>query len=132
VYIGIVYSYLPFMILPLYSNLEKHDPTLLEAAADLGAHPFTAFRRVTLPQSLPGVIAGSLLVFIPAVGEYVIPELLGGANTLMIGRVMWNEFFNNADWPMASAVTCAMVLLLLVPMAMFQHFQAKEQEGRRR
>ncbi|KVD73722.1 spermidine/putrescine ABC transporter permease [Burkholderia sp. ABCPW 14] len=132
VYIGMVYSYLPFLVMPLYAHLVKMDLRLLEAAYDLGAKPWKAFVQITLPLSKNGIIAGCLLVFIPAVGEYVIPELLGGANTLMIGRVMWNEFFNNADWPMASAVTCAMVLLLLVPMAMFQHFQAKEQEGRRR
>ncbi|WP_323118686.1 ABC transporter permease subunit [Burkholderia alba] len=132
VYIGMVYSYLPFLVMPLYAHLVKMDLRLLEAAYDLGAKPWKAFVQITLPLSKNGIIAGCLLVFIPAVGEYVIPELLGGANTLMIGRVMWNEFFNNADWPMASAVTCAMVLLLLVPMAMFQHFQAKELEGRRR
>ncbi|MBN3852964.1 MULTISPECIES: ABC transporter permease subunit [unclassified Paraburkholderia] len=130
VYIGMVYSYLPFLVMPLYAHLVKMDLTLLEAAYDLGAKPWRAFLEITLPLSKNGIIAGCLLVFIPAVGEYVIPELLGGANTLMIGRVMWNEFFDNADWPMASAVTCAMVLLLLVPMAMFQHFQAKELEGR--
>ncbi|EPZ86712.1 ABC transporter, permease protein [Burkholderia cenocepacia K56-2Valvano] len=129
VYIGMVYSYLPFLVMPLYAHLVKMDLRLLEAAYDLGAKPWKAFVQITLPLSKNGIIAGCLLVFIPAVGEYVIPELLGGANTLMIGRVMWNEFFNNADWPMASAVTCAMVLLLLVPMAMFQHFQAKEQGG---
>ena len=131
VYIGMVYSYLPFLVMPLYAHLVKMDLTLLEAAYDLGAKPWKAFVQITLPLSKNGIIAGCLLVFIPAVGEYVIPELLGGANTLMIGRVMWNEFFNNADWPMASAVTCAMVLLLLVPMAMFQHFQAKQLESRR-
>ena len=103
-YIGIVYSYLPFMILPLYSNLEKHDHTLLEAAVDLGATPFRAFLRITLPLSMPGVIAGSMLVFIPAVGEFVIPRLLGGTDSLMIGRVLWDEFFSNRDWPVASAV----------------------------
>jgi putrescine transport system permease protein len=130
VYIGMVYSYLPFLVMPLYAHLVKMDLTLLEAAYDLGAKPWRAFVEITLPLSKNGVIAGCLLVFIPAVGEYVIPELLGGANTLMIGRVMWNEFFDNADWPMASAVTCAMVLLLLVPMALFQHYQAKELEGR--
>ncbi len=131
VYIGMVYSYLPFLVMPLYAHLVKMDLTLLEAAYDLGAKPWKAFLQITLPLSKNGIIAGCLLVFIPAVGEYVIPELLGGANTLMIGRVMWNEFFNNADWPMASAVTCAMVLLLLVPMALFQHFQAKQLEARR-
>jgi putrescine transport system permease protein len=128
VYIGMVYSYLPFMVMPLYAHLVKMDLTLLEAAYDLGAKPWVAFTRITLPLSKNGIIAGSLLVFIPAVGEYVIPELLGGADTLMIGRVMWDEFFNNMDWPMASAVTVAMVLLLLVPMAVFQHYQVKELE----
>ncbi|VBR10574.1 ABC transporter permease subunit [Burkholderia pseudomallei] len=128
VYIGMVYSYLPFMVMPLYAHLVKMDLTLLEAAYDLGAKPWVAFTRITLPLSKNGVIAGSLLVFIPAVGEYVIPELLGGADTLMIGRVMWDEFFNNMDWPMASAVTVAMVLLLLVPMAVFQYYQVKELE----
>ncbi|KDR26334.1 MULTISPECIES: ABC transporter permease subunit [Caballeronia] len=131
VYIGMVYSYLPFLVMPLYAHLVKMDLTLLEAAYDLGAKPWKAFVQITLPLSKNGIIAGCLLVFIPAVGEYVIPELLGGADTLMIGRVMWNEFFNNADWPMASAVTCAMVLLLLVPMALFQHFQAKQLEEKR-
>ena len=128
VYIGMVYSYLPFMIMPLYAHLVKMDLTLLEAAYDLGAKPWTVFTRITLPLSKNGIIAGCLLVFIPAVGEYVIPELLGGSNTLMIGRVMWDEFFRNMDWPMASAVTVAMVLLLLVPMAVFQYYQVKELE----
>jgi putrescine transport system permease protein len=132
VYIGMVYSYLPFLVMPLYAHLVKMDLTLLEAAYDLGAKPWKAFLQITLPLSKNGIIAGCLLVFIPAVGEYVIPELLGGADTLMIGRVMWNEFFDNADWPMASAVTCAMVLLLLVPMALFQYAQAKELEEKRR
>jgi putrescine transport system permease protein len=131
VYIGMVYSYLPFLVMPLYAHLVKMDLTLLEAAYDLGAKPWRAFWQITLPLSKNGIIAGCLLVFIPAVGEYVIPELLGGANTLMIGRVMWNEFFDNADWPMASAVTCAMVLLLLVPMALFQYSQAKALEEKR-
>lgn len=129
VYIGMVFSYLPFMIMPLYAHLVKMDLRFLEAAYDLGAKPWKAFLQVTLPLSKNGIIAGSLLVFIPSVGEYVIPELLGGSDTLMIGRVMWEEFFNNVDWPMASAVTCAMVLLLLVPMALFQHYQMKEMEG---
>src|SRR5580698_7315195 len=120
VYIGIVYSYLPFMILPLYANLEKHDVALLEAAADLGARPFTTFRRVTLPQSVPGIIAGSLLVFIPAVGEYVVPSLLGRTDQLMIGRVLSDEFFENRDWPLASAVAILMLLLLVVPIMLFQ------------
>jgi putrescine transport system permease protein len=126
VYIGMVYSYLPFFILPLYANLVKMDLRLLEAAYDLGARPWQAFWQITVPLSRPGVIAGAMLVFIPAVGEYVIPEMLGGADTLMMGRVMWGEFFNNADWPMASAVTCVMVLLLLVPLALFQYNQVKQ------
>ncbi|MET3624868.1 ABC transporter permease subunit [Burkholderia ambifaria] len=129
VYIGMVYSYLPFMVMPLYAHLVKMDLTLLEAAHDLGATPWSAFWRITLPLSRNGIVAGSLLVFIPAVGEYVIPELLGGANTLMLGRVMWDEFFNNMDWPMASAVTVTMVALLLVPMALLHYSQA-EAEGR--
>jgi putrescine transport system permease protein len=128
VYIGMVYAYLPFFILPLYANLVKMDMRLLEAAYDLGAKPWRAFWQITVPLSRSGVIAGAMLVFIPAVGEYVIPELLGGANTLMMGRVMWNEFFNNADWPMAAAVTCVMILLLLVPLAIFQYNQAIEIE----
>ncbi|AKJ67691.1 binding-protein-dependent transport system inner membrane component [Pandoraea thiooxydans] len=131
VYIGMVYSYLPFLVMPLYAHLVKMDFTLLEAAYDLGARPWKTFVHVTLPLSKNGIIAGCLLVFIPAVGEYVIPELLGGANTLMIGRVMWDEFFSNSDWPMASAVTCAMVLLLLVPMMLFQYFQMQQVEQRR-
>jgi len=125
VYIGIVYSYLPFMILPLYSNLEKHDVTLLEAAADLGAHPFTVFRRITLPLSVPGIAAGSLLVFIPAVGEYVIPSLLGRSDQLMIGRVLSDEFFENRDWPVASAVAILMLLLLLVPIMLLQRVERR-------
>jgi putrescine transport system permease protein len=129
VYIGIVYSYLPFMILPLYSNLEKHDLTLIEAAADLGARPFTAFRRITLPQSLPGIIAGSLLVFIPAVGEYVIPSLLGRTDQLMIGRVLSDEFFENRDWPVASSVAIFMLMLLVVPIMLFQRFEKRTLEA---
>jgi putrescine transport system permease protein len=124
-YIGIVYSYLPFMILPLYANLEKHDPTLLEAAVDLGCRPFRAFLSITLPLSKPGVIAGAMLVFIPAVGEFVIPRLLGGTNSLMIGRVLWDEYFNNRNWPVASAVAMAMLLLLVLPIMVFQHYQAQ-------
>ena len=129
VYIGIVYSYLPFMILPLYSNLEKHDNTLLEAAADLGCRPWKAFLKITLPLSLPGVVAGSLLVFIPAVGEYVIPALLGGPDSLMIGRVLWDEFFANRDWPLASAVAIALLVLLVVPIMYFQRAQGREAGG---
>lgn len=126
VYIGIVYSYLPFMILPLYANLEKHDLTLLEAAADLGARPLRAFVRVTLPQSLAGIVAGSLLVFIPAVGEYVIPTLLGRTDQLMIGRVLSDEFFENRDWPVASAVAILVLLLLVVPIILFQRLERRE------
>ncbi|HTY93153.1 MAG TPA: ABC transporter permease subunit [Steroidobacteraceae bacterium] len=131
VYVGIVYSYLPFMILPLYSNLEKHDAALLEAAADLGARPFTSFLRVTLPLSLPGIIAGSLLVFIPAVGEYVVPSLLGRTDQLMIGRVLSDEFFENRDWPLASAVAILMLLLLVVPIMLFQHSGGRQMESHR-
>ncbi len=131
VYVGIVYSYLPFMILPLYSNLEKHDPALLEAAADLGARPLSAFLRVTLPQSLPGIVAGSLLVFIPAVGEYVIPTLLGRTDQLMIGRVLSDEFFENRDWPVASAVAILILLLLVIPIMLFQRMQRRELEAGR-
>jgi len=132
VYIGIVYSYLPFMILPLYSNLEKHDNTLLEAAQDLGAGPIRSFLRVTLPLSLPGVVAGSLLVFIPAVGEYVIPSLLGRTDQLMIAKLLSDEFFLNRDWPRASAVAIAMLMLLVVPIMIFQHFQNKELQANKR
>jgi putrescine transport system permease protein len=126
VYVGIVYSYLPFMILPLYANLEKHDLTLLEAAHDLGCGPVRAFFRITLPLSCPGIVAGSLLVFIPAVGEYVIPSLLGRTDQLMIARLLSDEFFINRDWPRASAVAVAMLLLLLVPIMIFQRFQNRE------
>jgi putrescine transport system permease protein len=126
VYIGIVYSYLPFMILPLYANLEKHDVTLLEAAADLGARPWRAFLAITLPQSLPGIVAGSLLVFIPAVGEYVIPTLLGRPDQLMIGRVLSDEFFENRDWPVASAVAIVILALLVVPILCLQRLERRE------
>jgi putrescine transport system permease protein len=131
VYVGIVYSYLPFMILPLYANLEKLDVALLEAAADLGARPFTAFLRVTLPQSVPGIIAGSLLVFIPAVGEYVVPSLLGRTDQLMIGRVLSDEFFENRDWPLASAVAILMLLLLVVPIMLFQRSGNRQLQAHR-
>jgi putrescine transport system permease protein len=124
IYIGIVYSYLPFMILPLYTSLEKMDLTLLEAALDLGSRPFKAFLTITLPLSKQGIIAGSLLVFIPAVGEFVIPALLGGPEQLMIGKVLWTEFFSNRDWPVASAVAIALLLLLLMPIALLQRAQA--------
>lgn len=129
-YIGIVYCYLPFMILPLYANLVKLDQRLLEAAYDLGARPWQAFTRITLPLSRSGIVAGCMLVMIPAVGEFVIPEMLGGPDTLMIGRVLWGEFFNNRDWPAASAVAIVMLLLLLVPILVFNRQQQKELEGR--
>lgn len=127
VYLGIVYSYLPFMILPLYANLVKLDESMLEASADLGARPLSTFFHVTLPLSMPGVIAGFLLVFVPAIGEFVIPELLGGPQTLMIGRVLWSEFFSNRDWPVASAVAIAMLVILVVPVMIFRRAQAKEE-----
>jgi putrescine transport system permease protein len=127
VYIGIVYSYLPYMILPLYAMLEKMDSALLEAAADLGARPFQRFLDVTLPLSLPGILAGSMLVLIPAIGEFVIPSLLGGPNSLMIGRVLWDEFFANHDWPVASAVATAFLILVAGPIALYQHLQMQEQ-----
>lgn len=130
VYVGIVYTYLPFMILPLYSTLVKLDDSLLEAASDLGAKPATTFWTVTVPLSLPGVIAGCLLVFIPAVGEFVIPALLGGPDTLMIGRVLWNEFFSNRDWPIASAVAVVMLFVLVIPIMLLRRAQAAE-EGQR-
>ncbi|HEY2418703.1 MAG TPA: ABC transporter permease subunit [Steroidobacteraceae bacterium] len=129
VYVAIVYSYLPFMILPLYSNLEKHDRSLLEAAADLGAAPWKVFLRVTWPLSIPGVVAGSLLVFIPAVGEYVIPSLLGSANQIMIGRVLSDEFFENRDWPVASAVAILILIVLLGPIILFQRYRSRELEA---
>jgi putrescine transport system permease protein len=132
VYIGIVYSYLPFMILPLYANLEKHDLTLLEAAQDLGSGPVRAFFRITLPLSVPGIVAGSLLVFIPAVGEYVIPSLLGRSDQLMVASLLSDEFFRNRDWPRASAVAIAMLLLLLVPIMIFQYIQNREMRAARR
>jgi putrescine transport system permease protein len=128
VYLGIVYSYLPFMILPLYANLERHDHDLLDAAADLGARRWQGFLDVTLPLSVPGIVGGCLLVFIPAVGEFTIPALLGGADTLMIGRVLWDEFFISRDWPVASAVSVVLLLLLLAPILWFQRIQAREQE----
>jgi putrescine transport system permease protein len=131
VYLGIVYSYLPFMILPLYANLERLDLDLLDAAADLGARRWQAFLDVTLPLSVPGIVGGCLLVFIPAVGEFVIPALLGGADTLMIGRVLWDEFFISRDWPVASAVSIVLVLLLVAPIIWFQHVQSREQEAGR-
>jgi putrescine transport system permease protein len=132
VYLGIVYSYLPFMILPLYANLEKMDLALLEAAADLGCPPWRAFLSVTLPLSMPGIIAGCLLVFIPAVGEFVIPSLLGDPGMLMIGKVLWTEFFNNRDWPIASAVAIALLLFLVVPIMYLDRAQNAEAEAEKR
>ncbi|HMK86835.1 MAG TPA: ABC transporter permease subunit [Steroidobacteraceae bacterium] len=129
VYLGIIYSYLPFMVLPLFATLEKLDYSLLEAAADLGSPPWRTFLDVTLPLSMPGVIAGSMLVFIPAVGEFVIPTLLGGPDNLMIGRVLWDEFFGNRDWPVASAVAVAFLILLVGPIAIYQHYNTKQLEA---
>lgn len=126
VYVGIVYSYLPFMVLPLFATLEKLDHSLLEAAGDLGSPPWRAFVDVTLPLSMPGIIAGSMLVFIPAIGEFVIPTLLGGPNNLMIGRVLWDEFFGNRDWPVAAAVAIAFLVLLVGPIALYQHYSTKQ------
>jgi putrescine transport system permease protein len=131
VYIGILYSYLPFMVLPLYSNLEKMDDSLIEAAKDLGCTQIGAFWRVTFPLSLPGVIAGCFLVFIPAVGEFVIPDLLGGSDTIMIGKTMWEEFFNNRDWPAASGVAIALLIILMIPIMIFQTNEARPQEAGR-
>ena len=125
VYIGIVYSYLPFMILPLYANLEKMDMSLLEAAADLGCRPFKTFWTVTIPLSIPGILAGCFLVFIPVMGEFVIPDLLGGTKTLMIGKVLWTEFFYNRDWPVASAVAIILLALLVIPIMLYQKSQEK-------
>ena len=130
VYVGIVYSYLPFMILPLYSTLEKLDDTLLEAAADLGCRPFKAFLTITLPLSMPGVVAGFSLVFIPALGEFVIPDLLGGKDSLMIGHVLWDEFFANRAWPVASAVAIAMLTLVLLLMALQRKLERQAEAPR--
>ena len=129
VYIGIVYAYLPFMVLPIYTNLVKLDNSLLEASADLGCPPWKTFLTVTLPLSKAGIIAGSMLVFIPSVGEFVIPEMLGGSEALMIGKVLWQEFFNNRDWPVASAVAIVMLLLLLIPITFFHRYQSRELEA---
>ena len=126
VYVGIVYTYMPFMILPLYASIEKLDLTLHEAAADLGARPFTIFRTITVPMTMPGIIAGSMLVFIPATGEFVIPDLLGGGNVLMIGRLLYNEFNSNQDWPVAAAVACVLLVLLVIPMMIYQRYQARD------
>jgi putrescine transport system permease protein len=131
VYIGLVYSYLPFMVLPLYATLEKMDETLIEAAADLGCPRWKAFWLVTLPLSLPGVIAGALLCFIPIVGEFVIPDLLGSSQTMMIGQTLWTEFFSNKDWPVAAAVAVVLLCLLVVPTVLYQQMQARDLEGGR-
>ena len=128
VYLGIVYTYVPFMILPLYANMEKLDMTLHEAAADLGGRPYKIFLTVTLPLTVPGIIAGSLLVFIPATGEFVIPDLLGGGNVNMIGRLLYNEFHLNHDWPIASAVAIVLLIVLVAPMMLYQRVQAREAE----
>jgi putrescine transport system permease protein len=128
--IGMTYTYLPFMILPLYANLSKMDLRLLEAAYDLGATAWVAFWRVTVPLSRAGIVAGSMLVFIPCVGEFVIPELLGGPQTLMIGRTLWDEFFSNNDWPMACAVAVTMILLVIVPIGLFSRYRAETTERR--
>ena len=130
VYIGVVYSYLPFMVLPLFANLVKHDLSLLEAGSDLGSTNFNNFWKITVPLAKNGIIAGCMLVFIPVVGEFVIPELLGGPETLMIGKVLWQEFFNNRDWPVASALAVVMLAILIVPIILFNRSQAKELEGK--
>lgn len=129
VYLGIIYTYLPFMVLPLFATLEKLDLSLLEAAEDLGSPPWRSFLDVTLPLSMPGVIAGSMLVFIPAIGEFVIPSLLGGPDNLMIGRVLWDEFFGNRDWPVAAAVSIVFLVFLVGPIALYQHYSVKQLEG---
>ncbi len=129
IYVGIVYTYLPFMVLPLYANLAKLDIGLLEASADLGAKPFMRFFTIILPLSLPGIIAGTLLVFIPAIGEYIIPTLLGGSDSLMIGRILWDEFSANRDWPMASALAIAILLIIIVPIIIFTKAQENQKEA---
>ena len=129
VYIGIVYGYLPFMILPIYAALEKLDGSLIEAAEDLGCSKFSAFWLVTLPLSRPGIIAGCFLVFIPALGEFVIPSLLGGTSTLMIGKTLYEEFFNNRDWPVASAVAVVLLLILIIPIILFQKNEERQREA---
>jgi putrescine transport system permease protein len=130
VFIGIVYSYLPFMVLPLYASLEKLDESLLEAASDLGSPPWKSFWTITVPLSFPGVVAGCFLVFIPAVGEFVIPDLLGGSETLMIGKTLYNEFFSNRDWAISSAIAVLLLLVLVVPIAIYQNVQARQLEAR--
>ncbi|MBM6594293.1 ABC transporter permease subunit [Microvirga sp. BT291] len=131
VYIGIVYAYLPFMVLPLYASLEKQDHSLIEAALDLGSPPWRAFWTITVPLAMPGIVAGSLLCFIPAVGEFVIPDLLGGSETLMIGKQLWSEFFSNRDWPLASSVAILLLLILVVPIVIYRDVESRQLEGRR-
>jgi putrescine transport system permease protein len=131
VFIGVVYAYLPFMVLPLYATLERLDHSLIEAAQDLGCPPWRAFWSITLPLALPGVIAGSLLCFIPIVGEFVIPDLLGGSETLMIGRTLWSEFFSNRDWPLASAVALCLLVILVVPIVVYRDIEARRLEAGR-
>lgn len=125
VYIGVTYAYLPFMILPLYATLSRLDPVLLEAAADLGARPVRQFLTITWPQSVPGVIAGAMLVFIPVMGEFVIPDLLGGPDSLMLGKLMWTEFFNNRDWPVASALAAVLLVVLIIPFLLLRHYESR-------
>jgi putrescine transport system permease protein len=131
VYIGLVYSYLPFMVLPLYATLEKLDETLLEAAADLGSPPWKAFWQITVPLSRPGILAGALLCFIPIVGEFVVPDLLGSSETLMVGQTLWTEFFSNRDWPLASAVAIVMLVMLVGPIVIYQSYQSRALESGR-
>ncbi|MEN3930547.1 ABC transporter permease subunit [Microvirga sp. W0021] len=128
VFIGIVYAYLPFMVLPLYATLEKMDESLIEAAQDLGCPPWRAFWTITVPLAKPGIIAGSLLCFIPAVGEFVIPDLLGGSETLMIGKTLWSEFFSNRDWPLASAVAIVLLCFLVIPIVLYQNAETRRAE----
>ncbi|MGB2130848.1 MAG: ABC transporter permease subunit [Marinobacterium sp.] len=129
VYIGVVYNYLPFVVLPLYATLIRLDLTLLEAAADLGCRPWKQFLLITLPLSMPGVLAGAMLVFIPVMGEFVIPDLLGGPDTLMLGKLMWTEFFNNKDWPLASSLAALLLLALIVPFVLLRHFERRAEEA---
>jgi putrescine transport system permease protein len=131
VYIGIVYAYLPFMILPLYASLERQDPTLIEAAQDLGAPAWKAFLTITVPLSMPGIVAGALLCFIPIVGEFVVPDLLGGSETLMIGRTLWSEFFSNRDWPLASAVAIVLLIIIVIPIVVYRELEAERWEAAR-
>jgi putrescine transport system permease protein len=132
VLVGMTYTYLPFMVLPIYASLEKIDPALTAAAADLGARRMDSFLSVTLPLSMPGVLAGCLLVFVPSVGEFVVPELLGGAGTPMIGKIIWQEFFNNRDWPLAAALSVLLLVVLAIPIAYAQRAETETAEGLRR